>query len=128
MASPSKQLWQTFSRFFKRGGGKKPRAPRIQIECPLRFRPVGQAEWFPAVMFNVSRSGVVFRADRILGVQTSVEMTFTIPPEIARKEGALVNCRGEVVRTVTPATDDARPLLAVTILEYLPGTEWKPEI
>lgn len=128
MASPSKQLWQTFTRFFKRGAGKKPRAPRIQIECPLRFRVVGQAEWFPAVMFNVSRSGVVFRADRILDVQTSVEMSFTIPPEIARKEGAVVNCRGEIVRTVTPATDDDRPLLAVTILEYLPGTEWKPEL
>ena len=128
MASPSKQLWQTFTRFFNRGAAKKPRAPRIQIECPLRFRPAGQTEWFPAVMFNVSRSGVVFRTDRILDVKTSVEMNFTIPSEIARQEGAVVNCRGEIVRTVMPATDDDRPLLAVTILEYLPGTEWKPEL
>lgn len=128
MAGDSKGIWKSVKGIFspKPPAEEIPRAPRFPNEGPIRFRPGGTGEWYQGVMFNVSQSGVVFRADQIMDVNTPVEMNFVLPVEIAGKEGAVVMCRGEVVRTTMPKTDDNRPLIAATISEYLPGSLWKP--
>lgn|SRR5690348_6007292 len=127
MAGDSKGIWKSVKGIFS----SKPteeiaRAPRYPNEGPIRFRPGGAGEWYQGVMFNVSQTGVVFRADQLMDVNTPVEMNFVLPVEIAGKDGAVVMCRGEVVRTTMPKTDDNRPLIAAAILEYLPGSLWKP--
>jgi hypothetical protein len=122
----SKGFWKSVKGLFKTPAEEKPRAPRFPYEGPLRFRPGGQGEWYQGVMFNISESGVVFRALQTMDVASPVEMNFIMPPEIAGKEGAVVFCKGDVVRTAMPKTDDNRPLIAVTIMDYLPGSQWKP--
>jgi hypothetical protein len=119
-------IWKSVKGMFKAPPEEVPRAPRFAHEGPLRFRPAGQGEWYPGTMFNISQTGVVFRTDRVMDVNAPIEMNFVLPAEIAGKEGAVVFCRGEVVRTARPKTDDKRPLIAATILEYLPGSTWKP--
>ncbi len=51
-------------------------------------------------------------------VQTPVEMRFDIPVMVGGKLGAEVICKGEIVRTVLPASTDDRACLAAKILHY----------
>lgn len=124
--SESKGIWKSVTGMFKKPAEEVPRAPRFPNEGPLRFRPGGQGEWYQGVMFNISESGVVFRSLQTMDVASPVELNFVMPKEISGKEGAVVFCRGEVVRTAMPKTDDNRPLIAATIVEFLPGSQWKP--
>jgi hypothetical protein len=67
---------------------------------------------------NISRSGVLFRTADVLARSTPVEMYFALPLEISGRPGAVVACRGQIVRTVPPGSPDALPGLAATISRY----------
>jgi hypothetical protein len=119
-------MWQLFTRLLKRKHGQTPRAPRIPAESPVRFRPFGQIEWSKGITYDVSPTGLLFRSNRVMDVHAMVQINFVAPVEIAGKQGALVICHGQIVRTVMPAVSDGQGHLAARILEYLPGAEWKP--
>ncbi len=122
----SKGIWKSVKGLFKPPAVEVPRAARYPYEGPLRFRPGGQGEWYQGVMFNISQSGVIFRSLQLMDVASPVEMNFVMPAEITGKDGAVVFCKGDVVRIAMPKTDDNRPLIAATIMDYLPGSQWKP--
>ena len=94
------------------------RAPRFSIQIPLRYRPSGEIGWSEGRTENISRSGVLFEAEQIIGVETRVEISLMLPMEIAGEAGAEVVCRGQIVRTVLPPATDAPPELAARILDY----------
>ncbi len=96
--------------------GKANRSPRIPVESPFRFRQPGQIDWLQGMAANISESGILFRADRQMELQTTLQMNFELPPEIAGGKGAEVFCMGEIVRTVMPAANDDKLLLAARIL------------
>jgi hypothetical protein len=95
------------------------RAQRYPIQVALRYRTASESEWHRGQTENISRSGVLFQADRVLEVNTPVELSFPLPVEVGGEPGALVFCEGRIVRTVLPATTDARPALAAKILDFL---------
>lgn len=95
---------------------KAHRSPRFPVELPCRFRKPGQIDWLQGMTANVSKSGILFRADREMEVQTTLQMNFELPSEIAGGKGAEVFCMGKVVRTVMPAANDDKLLLAARIL------------
>ncbi len=94
------------------------RAPRFEIHAPLRYRPSGKMGWSKGRMENISRSGVLFRAEQLVDVDAQVEMSFVLPVEIVGEGAAEVFCQGTVVRTMLPPTTDAPPALAARILDY----------
>lgn len=49
-------------------------------------------------MANISTSGVLFRTDRALFLNTRIEMRFLLPVELNSESAAEVFCRGSVVR------------------------------
>jgi len=130
MANHSKTLWQSLKPSLTRKSNLKPRAPRIPVETPVHFRPIGQTRWCQGTTFNMSQSGVIFRTDRLLDAESLVQMAFALPPEVAGRAGTRtkVFCRGRIVRTVMPATSDGYPHLAAEILDYLPSHELAPDI
>ena len=101
------------------------RAPRFPTQLPLHYRSSGEIGWYKAKTENISRTGVLFKGEQILRVNTPVEMRFEmvcLPP----LEPACVTdvlWRGNVVRTTLPTLKDANPALAATISQYilLPG-------
>jgi hypothetical protein len=95
---------------------KANRSPRFPLETPCRFRKPGQIDWLQGMTANVSKSGILFRADREMEVQTTLQMNFELPAEIAGGRGAEVFCMGKVVRTVMPAANDDKLLLAARLL------------
>ena len=98
------------------------RAPRYPLRIKLRYRQAGDPEWREGRTENISRSGVLFRTDHLMPLQTPIEMLLALPAEVVGGEdAATVICRGRVVRTEPAAPeseDDARPAVAATIAGY----------
>ena len=89
------------------------RAPRYRLQIPLRYRSTGDDEWRDGCTENISRSGVLFRADRLMPPQTRIEML--------GGDEATVICRGRIVRTeqrAEDAEDDAGHVVAASIAGY----------
>lgn len=94
------------------------RAPRFNIEIPFYFRRRGEGDWREGMIDNISRSGVLFRTGEPLAADEAIEMHFALPLQIAGRPGAVVACRGQVVRTVPADSPDALPGFAATISRY----------
>ena len=95
-----------------------PRARRFDIQLPIRYRARGETAWYEGRTANISHSGVRFWTDRLIEVHTPIEMNLQIPAYLGGEAGAEIVCRGEIVRTVLPASTDDKPSLAARILEY----------
>ena len=104
-----------------------PRATRFSVQMPVLFRRLGEEEWREGTTENVSRSGVLLRADQALPDRAPVEIRMALPAQIPGTRGASIICHAQVVRTLEPAASrpnpDARPGYAATICEYnlVPG-------
>jgi CheY-like chemotaxis protein len=94
------------------------RAQRYKMELPLRYRPIGEAQWRDGVTENISRSGLLFRVAESLPTAVQLEISMELPPEIAGLASAEVVCRGEIVRTVAAESAAMTPSLAAKILQY----------
>ena len=94
------------------------RARRFNLQLPLQYRPLGEASWRPGTTENISRSGLLFRAQEMLEPAAQVEISLMLPPEIAGLAPTEVVCRGEVVRSVGAGGMQVNPALAAKIVQY----------
>ncbi|HEV7499095.1 MAG TPA: PilZ domain-containing protein [Vicinamibacteria bacterium] len=92
-----------------------PRARRLALDLPLRFRVIGETQWHEGRTENISRSGILFRTEDRVFLHARVEMKFVLP--IVPVAPAIV-CRGRIVRTVRPAGAAHRIGAAATISRY----------
>jgi PAS domain S-box-containing protein len=94
------------------------RARRFNLHLPLRYRPLGEANWRPGTTENISRSGLLFLAQESLSPNALLEISLVLPAEIAGLAATEVICRGEVVRSVEAQGQGVSPALAAKILQY----------
>jgi two-component system, cell cycle sensor histidine kinase and response regulator CckA len=94
------------------------RAQRFQLHLPLRYRRLGEKNWHEGTTENISRSGMLFKADEALQPSSQLEINLVLPAEIAGLSATEVVCRGEVVRTVEGDDNKMTPALAARILQY----------
>jgi hypothetical protein len=85
---------------------------------PLRYRRLGDTQWHVGTTENISRSGMLFRADDALQPNAQLEINLVLPAEIAGLSGTEVVCRGEIVRTIDQQGETLSPALAARILQY----------
>jgi tRNA C32,U32 (ribose-2'-O)-methylase TrmJ len=78
---------------------------------------VGERAWSKGTTENISRSGVLFRAERVIQPQAQLEINLVLPEEISGLSTAEVICRGEVVRAM-PEQPSMNAALAAKILRY----------
>jgi two-component system, cell cycle sensor histidine kinase and response regulator CckA len=97
--------------------GKEPsmRAPRFQLQLPLKYRRLDEEKWHDGETRNISRSGLLFEAEDLLQPKVQLEINLVLPAEIAGLSPTEVICRGEIVRT---AAEQIPPALAAKILQY----------
>jgi hypothetical protein len=94
------------------------RAPRFPIRTSLLFRERGESEWRPASTLNISRSGLLFRADGLLPrAGHSVDFIVTMPLDDVMP-APHVRCMGRVVRIAPEALAERCHAVAVTIDGY----------
>ena len=94
------------------------RAKRFNLHLPLKYRPIGEEGWREGTTENISRSGMLFRAEEMLATNAQLEINLVLPAEIAGLSAAEVVCRGEVVRSVEGDSSTVSPALAAKILQY----------
>ncbi len=94
------------------------RARRFNLHLPLRYRPLGENSWRPGTTENISRSGLLFRAQELLHENAQLEISLVLPAEIAGLAATEVICRGEVVRAIEAQGQGVPPALAAKILQY----------
>jgi PAS domain S-box-containing protein len=94
------------------------RAKRFNFRIPLKYRPLGEHAWSSGTTENISRSGVLFRAEKGIPPQGQLEINLVLPEEISGLPAAEVVCRGEVVRSIPSHEPTMYPALAAKILRY----------
>jgi hypothetical protein len=94
------------------------RAKRFALQLPLKYRPLGEQDWHSGTTENISRSGMLFRAEELISPNVQLEINLVLPREIAGLSAAEVVCRGEIVRAVESPESSMSPAIAAKILQY----------
>ena len=96
-----------------------PRARRLKLDLPLRYRVNKTSTWFEGTIGNISQSGVLFHGPQQLPVNALIEMVFEMPEEISGQKNSNVVCQGRVMRTNEAETSDKGvSALAASIVDY----------
>jgi hypothetical protein len=74
-----------------------PRKPRFPVSWPLMYRGSGDYEWHAARSTNISLSGILFRAENPLSIDSAVDLRIWI--QAPGLEPTLVSAGGRVVRS-----------------------------
>jgi hypothetical protein len=95
-----------------------PRAERFAIPIAILYRSPGELDWRPGLTENISRSGVLFHAERRLEPNTLVEMMLDLPTLIDAPAPGTALRRGRIVRALAPTRAQTRHAVAATFVDY----------
>jgi hypothetical protein len=95
-----------------------PRARRLKLHTPVRYRAKHQTSWYQGVIENLSQSGMLFRGEQSLPQNTLVEMIFEMPEEISGQKNSSVLCQGRVIRAQEKRDSEDPVPIAVSVLDY----------
>jgi len=97
-----------------------PRARRLKLHTPVRYRVKNLGSWYEGLIENLSQSGVLFHGPQRFPNNTLVEMVFEMPEEISGQKNSTVLCQGRIIRTKEAVSDslNAESGLAASILDY----------
>ena len=95
-----------------------PRARRLKLDTPVRYRVKNLGNWVEGVIENISQSGVLFHGPDQLPDNALVEMVFEMPEEISGQKNSNVLCQARIIRSKEARDTDAGFGLAAAILDY----------
>src|SRR5437660_4698911 len=76
-----------------------PRARRLKLNLPLRYRVKNLSTWSEGTIENISQSGVLFQGTTEVPVNALVEMVFEMPEDISGQKNSNVLCQGRIIRS-----------------------------
>jgi hypothetical protein len=98
-----------------------PRARRLKLDTPVRYRVKNLGGWHEGFIQNLSQSGVLLQGPQRFPDNTLVEMVFEMPEEISGQKNSTVLCQGRIIRTKETREsekDGEDTCLAASILDY----------
>ena len=98
-----------------------PRARRLKLDTPVRYRVKNLGSWHEGIIQNLSQSGVLLQGPQRFPNNTLVEMVFEMPEEISGQKNSTVLCQGRIIRTKetrVPQDGAENTGLAASILDY----------
>jgi hypothetical protein len=95
-----------------------PRARRLRLDLPLRFRVNKTATWYEGIIENISQTGILFTGPQQLPVNALIEMVFEMPEEISGQKNSNVVCQGRIMRSKEVKKIDDGVVLAASIVDY----------
>jgi hypothetical protein len=97
-----------------------PRARRLKLDTPVRYRVKNLGSWCEGIIENLSQSGVLLLGPQRFPDNTLVEMVFEMPEEISGQKNSTVLCQGRITRTKDPQeqANVENAGLAASILDY----------
>jgi hypothetical protein len=111
------------------GPGWQPRAIRLVVNAPVRYRWVKQQVWIPSSTVNVSRSGVLFTLADSVVPTAEVLIAIYLSRATVRVNGLLLKmpdfyCAGRVARVADQS--DGRIALAMRVEHEWSGRSLAP--
>jgi PilZ domain len=94
-----------------------PRARRLKLDTPVRYRVKNLGSWYEGTIANLSQSGVLLQGPQNFPDNTLLEMVFEMPEEISGQKNSTVLCQARVTRTKA-LEKTANSRLAASILDY----------
>jgi hypothetical protein len=109
-----------------------PRARRLRLDAPVRYRVNNTSTWFEGEINNLSQTGLLFRGPQGLPLNALIELIFEMPEEISGQKNRNVLCQGRVTRCkeakntrhkaetqpTETASENGQSLLAASIVDY----------
>lgn len=109
-----------------------PRARRLKLDVPVRYRVNNTSAWFEGHIDNLSQTGLLFHGPQALPVNALIELVFEMPEEISGQKNRHVLCQGRVIRckdeqkskdkteeqAAQTASQSDHTLLAASIVDY----------
>lgn len=98
-----------------------PRARRIKMDAPVRYRVKNLGTWNEGVIENLSQSGVLISAQQRFPENTLIEMVFEMPEEISGQKNSKVLCQGRITRMKNAKATkekEQETQFAASILDY----------
>src|SRR5271169_5626068 len=95
-----------------------PRARRLKLDTPVRYRVKNLGSWYEGTIANLSQSGVLLQGPQRFPDNTLVEMVFEMPEEISGQKNSTVLCQGRITRTKDLEKEVENAGLAASILDY----------
>lgn len=95
-----------------------PRARRIKMDTPVRYRVKNLGTWNDGTIQNLSQSGVLLCGPQRFPENTLVEMVFEMPEEISGQKNSNVLCQGRIIRMKPTKEQGHHHEFAASILDY----------
>jgi len=95
-----------------------PRARRIKMDTPVRYRVKNLGTWNEGTIENLSQSGVLLLGPQRFPENTLVEMVFEMPEEISGQKNSKVLCQGRITRMKAAKEQTHQHEFAASILDY----------
>jgi len=97
-----------------------PRARRLKVNSPVRYRVKNLGSWHEGLIQNLSQSGVLFRGPQRFPENTLIEMVFEMPEEISGQKNSSVLCQGRIIRSkeAREHEESDSSCLAASIVDY----------
>jgi hypothetical protein len=101
-----------------------PRARRLKLDTPVRYRVKNLGSWYEGTIANLSQSGVLLQGPQRFPDNTLVEMVLEMPEEISGQKNSTVLCQGRITRTKDAQekkdaqAETQNTKLAASILDY----------
>jgi hypothetical protein len=74
----------------------KHRAQRFKLRFPIRYRMSGMPDWKNGMTIDISRTGILFKADERIPEESVLDMRIRMPLK------ATLACKASIVRTEDP--------------------------
>jgi hypothetical protein len=96
------------------------REARFSVHGKLIYRPSGGMDWHKGFTENLSATGVLFRGDAPLPLNTPIEMSITPPKAPGQRIPEGIYCWGTIVRSAMDAgtSTSVRPIFGVRIDKF----------
>jgi hypothetical protein len=95
-----------------------PRARRLKLNIPVRYRVKNLSNWFEGTIDNISQSGVLIYGPEELPENALLEMVFEMPEEISGQKNSNVLCQGRIIRAKGAHDVGEDAGMAASILDY----------
>jgi PilZ domain len=95
-----------------------PRARRLKLNIPVRYRVKSLSNWFEGTIDNISQSGVLIYGSEELPENALLEMVFEMPEEISGQKNSNVLCQGRIIRAKGAHDASESAGMAASILDY----------
>ena len=91
------------------------RAQRFSMQAIMHYRIIGENRWYVGTVENMSSTGVLFRGERIVDVDSSIEVTVNVPGSLAAGHSSKMVSRGKIVRVSPSESGQDTRLMAAAL-------------